>query len=128
MWLDLSNNQLLRIDDGAFSQLPRLIHLDLSNNQNLDILDGGYSFRGLEHTLLELKLNNVSLTTVSTLKFIKNYIIFTIKFYYNYRYPTYHFIIYVYYQYQAMNYQRYPLIYRKISQKHYDIWIYLQMI
>lgn len=59
VWLDLSHNQLIRLDDAAFATLPRLNFLDLSHNKELEI--NGRAFIGLENTLVELKLQNISL-------------------------------------------------------------------
>lgn len=67
--MDLSSNQLIRIDNAAFQNLPKLVHLDLSNNLNLDLADRGKSFRGLERSLKELKLDNISLIQVPELPF-----------------------------------------------------------
>ncbi|XP_037026425.1 chaoptin isoform X1 [Bradysia coprophila] len=63
--LDLSNNQLLRIDDAAFASLPRLADLDLSNNSELKVMDK--AFVGLQGSLIKLGLNNVSLTEIPDL-------------------------------------------------------------
>uniref|UniRef100_A0A336LSI9 CSON002515 protein n=1 Tax=Culicoides sonorensis TaxID=179676 RepID=A0A336LSI9_CULSO len=65
VWLDLSHNQLIRLDDAAFATLPRLNYLDLSHNKELEIT--GKAFYGLENTLLELKLQNISLDVVPDL-------------------------------------------------------------
>lgn len=59
VWLDLSNNELIRLEDAAFATLPRLRFLDLSHNKELEI--NGRAFIGLENTLMELKLQNISL-------------------------------------------------------------------
>lgn len=58
-WLDLSHNLLIRLEDAAFATLPRLNYLDLSHNKELEI--NGKVFIGLENTLTELKLQNISL-------------------------------------------------------------------
>lgn len=58
-WLDLSHNLLLRLDDAAFATLPRLNYLDLSYNVDLEI--NPRAFIGLENTLLDLNLQNISL-------------------------------------------------------------------
>lgn len=63
--LDLSNNQLLRIDDAAFASLPCLSDLDLSNNSELKVMEK--AFVGLQGSLIKLGLNNVSLTTIPDL-------------------------------------------------------------
>lgn len=63
--MDLSNNQLLRIDDAAFASLPRLSDLDLSNNSQLKVMEK--AFVGLQGSLIKLGLNNVSLTTIPDL-------------------------------------------------------------
>lgn len=47
------------MDDAAFATLPRLSYLDLSYNWDLEITSR--AFIGLEGTLLELRLQNVSL-------------------------------------------------------------------
>lgn len=57
--LDLSHNELIRLEDAAFATLPRLSFLDLSHNKELEV--NGRAFIGLENTLLELKLQNISL-------------------------------------------------------------------
>lgn len=67
--MDLSSNQLIRIDNAAFQNFAKLVHLDLSNNLNLDLADRGKSFRGLERSLKELKLDNISLIQVPELPF-----------------------------------------------------------
>lgn len=61
-WLDLSYNRLLRLEDAVFSTLPQLNYLDLSHNGELDI--NSKAFVGLENSLFELKLNNLSLTNI----------------------------------------------------------------
>lgn len=63
--LDLSNNQLMRIDDAAFASLPRLSDLDLSNNSELKVMEK--AFVGIRASLIKLGLNNVSLTTIPDL-------------------------------------------------------------
>ncbi|KAJ6640078.1 Chaoptin, partial [Pseudolycoriella hygida] len=64
-YLNLSNNQLLRIDDAAFASLPRLSDLDLSHNSELKVMEK--AFVGLQGSLIKLGLNNVSLTTIPDL-------------------------------------------------------------
>ncbi|XP_055618814.1 chaoptin [Toxorhynchites rutilus septentrionalis] len=63
--LDLSNNRLVRLEDAAFATLPRLSWLDLSHNDELEVM--GKAFIGLEKSLIELRLSNVSLNTVPEL-------------------------------------------------------------
>ncbi|XP_065076627.1 chaoptin-like isoform X2 [Ochlerotatus camptorhynchus] len=63
--LDLSNNRLVRLEDAAFATLPRLSLLDLSHNDELEVM--GKAFIGLENSLIELRLNNVSLSAVPEL-------------------------------------------------------------
>lgn len=65
VWLDLSYNRLVRLDDGVFSDLPYLAHLDLSHNKQLMLETRGRIFYGLEDTLLYLSLSNISLLSVS---------------------------------------------------------------
>ncbi|XP_038217334.1 chaoptin isoform X2 [Zerene cesonia] len=67
-WLDLSNNHLVRIENGAFGALPRLRWLDLSNNLPFNNGErGGNIFKGLERRLSYLGLKNVSLQTLPSL-------------------------------------------------------------
>jgi Leucine-rich repeat (LRR) protein len=61
MWLDISHNRLLRIEDSTFLRLSRLSLLDLSHNAELVLQTRGRSFKGLENSLLELHLCNTSL-------------------------------------------------------------------
>ncbi|KAL1381418.1 hypothetical protein pipiens_013476 [Culex pipiens pipiens] len=63
--LDLSHNRLVRLEDAAFATLPRLSLLDLSHNDELEVM--GKAFIGLEDSLIELRLANVSLSTVPEL-------------------------------------------------------------
>lgn len=63
--LDLSHNKLFRLDDAAFATLPRLSVLDLSHNEELKVMDK--AFVGLQNSLIELGLDNVSLSTVPDL-------------------------------------------------------------
>ncbi|XP_014471116.1 PREDICTED: chaoptin isoform X3 [Dinoponera quadriceps] len=67
VWLDLSYNRLVRLDDGVFSDLPYLAHLDLSHNKQLILETRGRTFYGLEDTLLYLSLSNISLLSVPEL-------------------------------------------------------------
>ncbi|XP_020278724.1 chaoptin [Pseudomyrmex gracilis] len=67
VWLDLSYNRLVRLDDGVFSDLPYLAHLDLSHNKQLILDSRGRTFYGLEDTLLSLSLSNISLLSVPEL-------------------------------------------------------------
>ncbi|XP_012225901.1 chaoptin isoform X2 [Linepithema humile] len=67
VWLDLSYNRLVRLDDGVFSDLPHLTHLDLSHNKQLILETRGRTFYGLEDTLLYLSLSNISLLSVPEL-------------------------------------------------------------
>ncbi|XP_062700932.1 chaoptin-like isoform X2 [Aedes albopictus] len=60
--LDLSHNRLVRLEDAAFATLPRLSLLDLSHNDELEVM--GKAFIGLENSLIELRLTNVSLNAV----------------------------------------------------------------
>ncbi|XP_067012092.2 chaoptin [Anabrus simplex] len=62
--LDLSYNRVVRLEDAGFASLPRLSSLDLSHNNELQLDTRGRSFHGLDTTLLELSLNNVSLSSV----------------------------------------------------------------
>ncbi|XP_052868495.1 chaoptin [Anopheles cruzii] len=64
-WLDLSHNRLVRLDDAAFATLPRLEVLDLSHNDELEVM--GKAFVGVEASLIELRLANVSLSAVPEL-------------------------------------------------------------
>ncbi|XP_013188195.1 chaoptin isoform X2 [Amyelois transitella] len=67
-WLDLSDNRLVRIEEGAFTALPRLRWLDLSNNQPFNSGERGVSvFKGLERRLFHLMLKNVSLLSVPSM-------------------------------------------------------------
>ncbi|XP_048520977.1 chaoptin isoform X2 [Dendroctonus ponderosae] len=63
-YLDLSYNRLAQIDVGTFKGLPRLLYLDLSHNSQLTLEPNGGSFKGLEYSLLHLKIDNVSLSIV----------------------------------------------------------------
>ncbi|XP_018053036.1 PREDICTED: chaoptin [Atta colombica] len=67
VWLDLSYNRLVRLDDGVFSDLPYLAHLDLSHNKQLILESRGRTFYGLEDTLLYLGLSNISLLSIPEL-------------------------------------------------------------
>ncbi|EZA58102.1 Chaoptin [Ooceraea biroi] len=67
VWLDLSYNRLVRLDEGVFSDLPHLAHLDLSHNKQLILESRGRTFYGLEDTLLSLSLSNISLLSVPEL-------------------------------------------------------------
>lgn len=67
VWLDLSYNRLVRLDDGVFSDLSYLAHLDLSHNKQLILESRGRTFYGLEDTLLYLGLSNISLLSVPEL-------------------------------------------------------------
>lgn len=58
--LDLSHNRLVRLEDAAFATLPHLMKLDLGHNSELEI--SGKAFIGLENCLLDLNLDNVSIT------------------------------------------------------------------
>uniref|UniRef100_A0A182VVJ1 LRRCT domain-containing protein n=1 Tax=Anopheles minimus TaxID=112268 RepID=A0A182VVJ1_9DIPT len=64
-WLDLSHNRLVRLEDAAFATLPRLSVLNLSHNDELEVM--GRAFVGLENSLIELLLANVSLSSVPEL-------------------------------------------------------------
>ncbi|XP_053678654.1 chaoptin [Anopheles nili] len=64
-WLDLSHNQLLRVEDATFVSLPRLSILNLSHNNKLKIMEK--AFVGLQDSLLELILTNIRLTNVPEL-------------------------------------------------------------
>ncbi|XP_055588501.1 chaoptin isoform X2 [Uranotaenia lowii] len=63
--LDLSHNRLVRLEDAAFATLPRLSLLDLSHNDELEVM--GKAFVGLENSLIELRLSNISLSSVPEL-------------------------------------------------------------
>lgn len=63
--LDLSHNKLFRLDDAAFATLPRLSFLDLSHNEELKVMDR--AFIGLQHSLISLGMDNVSLSIVPDL-------------------------------------------------------------
>lgn len=49
----------MRLEDAAFATLPNLAVLDLSNNNELEVY--GRVFKGLENSLLELSLDNISI-------------------------------------------------------------------
>ncbi|XP_057660247.1 chaoptin isoform X2 [Diorhabda carinulata] len=66
-FLDLSYNRLAQIDAGTFKGLSRLSYIDLSHNTQLALEPNGLSFQGLEYTLLHLRLDNVSLSSVPNL-------------------------------------------------------------
>ncbi|KAJ9598947.1 hypothetical protein L9F63_010541 [Diploptera punctata] len=66
-WLDLSHNRLVRIEDSTFSSLNHLSFLDLSHNKELVLETRGRSFKGLEDSLLHLRLNNDSLNEIPDL-------------------------------------------------------------
>ncbi|XP_049797448.1 chaoptin [Schistocerca nitens] len=65
--LDLSHNRLVRVEDATFSTLARLSSLDLSHNPELLLDSRGRCFQGLEDSLLELGLENVSLSSMPDL-------------------------------------------------------------
>ncbi|RVE54580.1 hypothetical protein evm_000701 [Chilo suppressalis] len=68
MWLDLSNNHLVRIEGGTFTALPKLRWLDLSNNQPFNGGERGFTvFKGLERRLFHLGLKNVSMLSVPSM-------------------------------------------------------------
>ncbi|XP_039308071.1 chaoptin isoform X2 [Solenopsis invicta] len=67
VWLDLSYNRLVRLDDGVFSDLACLAHLDLSHNKQLVLDSRERMFYGLENMLLYLSLSNISLLSVPEL-------------------------------------------------------------
>ncbi|KAL4716304.1 hypothetical protein ACJJTC_014784 [Scirpophaga incertulas] len=68
IWLDLSNNHLVRIEGGTFAALPKLRWLDLSNNSPFNGGERGTTvFKGLERRLYHLGLKNVSLLTVPSM-------------------------------------------------------------
>ncbi|XP_044018629.1 chaoptin-like [Aphidius gifuensis] len=69
IYLDLSYNRLVRLDDGVFSELKNLNYLDLSHNKQLILETRGRTFHGLEDTLLILGLSNISLLSVPELPF-----------------------------------------------------------
>lgn len=58
--LDLSHNRLVRLEDAAFATLPHLMQLNLGHNSELEV--SGKAFIGLENCLLDLNLDNVSIT------------------------------------------------------------------
>lgn len=58
--LDLSGNNLVRLEDAGFSTLPHLMILNLGHNSELEI--SAKVFIGLENSLLQLNLDNVSIT------------------------------------------------------------------
>lgn len=58
-YLDLSHNRLARLEDAAFATLPSLSVLNLADNIELEI--NGRAFIGLESSLIELSLENISL-------------------------------------------------------------------
>lgn len=64
-WLDLSNNRLVRLEDATFATLPQLAFLDLSHNNELDVQ--GKAFIGMENSLIELGLENISISSVPEL-------------------------------------------------------------
>lgn len=61
----MSNNRLARLEDGAFASLPNLAVLDLSDNIELEVY--GRVFIGLEKSLIELSLDNISIIQVPDL-------------------------------------------------------------
>ncbi|XP_058444042.1 chaoptin [Malaya genurostris] len=63
--LDLSHNRLVRLEDATFATVPKLSLLDLSHNDELEFM--GKAFLGLENSLIELRLANVSLQTAPEL-------------------------------------------------------------
>lgn len=56
---------MVQVDIAAFGMLQRLSSLDLSHNAQLVLERNGRSFEGVSDSLLELGLDNVSLTYVS---------------------------------------------------------------
>lgn len=58
--LDLSHNRLIRLEDAGFATLPHLMQLNLGHNAELEVT--GRAFIGLENCLLQLNLDNVSIT------------------------------------------------------------------
>ncbi|XP_058821803.1 chaoptin [Topomyia yanbarensis] len=63
--LNLSHNRLVRLEDATFATVPRLSLLDLSHNSEMEFM--GKAFLGLENSLIELRLANVSLESVPEL-------------------------------------------------------------
>lgn len=55
----MSHNRIARLEDAAFATLPRLAILDLSHNDELEVY--GRVFKGLEKSLMELLLDNISI-------------------------------------------------------------------
>lgn len=55
----MSSNRLARLEEAAFATLPNLVVLDLSDNKELEVY--GRVFKGLENSLIELSLDNISL-------------------------------------------------------------------
>lgn len=49
----------MRLEDAAFATLPNLVVLDLSDNSELEVY--GRVFKGLENSLMELSMGNISL-------------------------------------------------------------------
>ncbi|KAK6644340.1 hypothetical protein RUM43_000607 [Polyplax serrata] len=60
--LNLSKNHLIRIDDGTFAYLNKLQTLDLSDNVDLVLDSKGQTFYGLDKTLENLMLKNLSIS------------------------------------------------------------------
>lgn len=61
-YLDVSSNGLLSIGNEVFSGLSSLTVLDLSHNINLTFAEK--AFEGLEQSLQDLRLANVSMNTI----------------------------------------------------------------
>ncbi|XP_055678152.1 chaoptin-like [Lutzomyia longipalpis] len=65
--LDLSDNHIFRLEDASFATLPRLSTLILSNNVGLEIT--GKTFIGLENSLIDLRIDNVTMIAFPDLPF-----------------------------------------------------------
>ena len=65
--LDVSGNRLTQLEDAPFSSLPRLSMLDLSHNTELRLEPRSRTFQNLQDSLLELRLNNLSMHQVPEL-------------------------------------------------------------
>ncbi|GBO99132.1 Chaoptin, partial [Eumeta japonica] len=69
-WLDLSDNHLVRIEDGTFAALPKLQWLDLSNNSPFSERRNGI-FKGLDRRLSYLGLRNASLLAIPQMSLMR---------------------------------------------------------
>lgn len=67
-WIDLSNNGLVSLEDGIFAYLPNLFSLDLSHNFDRGLDIRSRTFYGLDDSLEDLFLKNLSLISVKPKK------------------------------------------------------------